>query len=170
MRGDFLSEDVGSSLELLYDRTYDDARRVAAKVIGEAGAEDVAMEAMVRAGQMLEDGVPLEEVGELVTVIAYGLAVDEYRRGESPAGLGMDDQLGALLDARAVSDFEAAEFDVLFDSGVRALEDEQRDAFILTDLRGLTVREAAGVLRTSYPTVHRRAEVARTLLREELAA
>lgn len=129
---------------------------------------------MIRAGQKLEDGVPFEEVQDLVPLIAYGLAVNEYqsrRRGEIPAGLLREtDPLGALLDARAVSDFDAAVFSAEFDSGVRALEDDSRDAYILTEIRGLTRREAADVLSTYPMSVQRRAEQARAQIREELAA
>lgn len=144
---------------------------MAASILDDAAAEDVAMETMIRAGQKIEDGVPLDEVADLVTVIAYGLAVDEYRRGEIPAGLGdRPDQLGALLDARSVSDFEAADFSLSHDLGLRGLDSAPRDAYILTELRGLTVREAAGVLDTPRNTVHRRAEAARTQIKEALSA
>jgi RNA polymerase sigma factor (sigma-70 family) len=66
--------------------------------------------------------------------------------------------------------FEDAEFRYDFDLAVRGLPENERDAFIVTELRGLSEREAADVLDTSQPTVHRRAEAARNQLREEIAA
>jgi RNA polymerase sigma factor (sigma-70 family) len=64
---------------------------------------------------------------------------------------------------------EAVEFQHDFDRALRALPAPERDAFILTQLRGLTVRDAADELDVSYRTVARRAEAARTLIREEIA-
>jgi len=59
--------------------------------------------------------------------------------------------------------------DELYDSLLK-LNGEERDAWILTELRGLTVREAADVLGTSFKTIHRRAEAARNYMQKELAA
>ncbi len=62
------------------------------------------------------------------------------------------------------------ELSTTLNDSLRQLDAEARDAFILTELRGLTEREAAGVLDMSQPTVHRRAEAARNYIREELIA
>lgn len=164
-----LTEDTGRVLELLYESSFDTAARLAERIVGSAEAEDVASETMIRAARRIEQGHSLAEVERLVPIIAYGLAVDEYRRGEIPAGLGReDDELGQLLGARALTADEA-DFSAAFDLRVRDLVDVDRDAFILTELRGLTTREAADVLDTPRSTVHRRAEAARLSLRGDIA-
>lgn len=133
----------------------------AERILGDrAAAEDVAAEAVTR----VVEGKP----EHLLPLIVHGLAVDEYRRRgkEIPAGFLRDDNL-ELSQGQPLS-FEDAEFHADFDTVLRELEEPERDAFILTELRGLTVREAADVLDTSKDTVHRRAERARLTVREEL--
>jgi DNA-directed RNA polymerase specialized sigma24 family protein len=111
-------------------------------------------------------------------LIVHGLAVDEYRfRGRFiPAGLAEDlaEDLEEALEADQLPHVqllthEADTFRRRFDSGVRALPSAERDAYILTDLRGLTEREACLVLGVSQMTVNRRAENARHFLRLEIA-
>lgn len=166
---DELTEDTGQALELLYASSFDKAARIAARIVGTAQAEDIASDTMIRAARRLEEGRSLTEVEQLVPLIAFGLAAREYRRGEIPSGLGReDDELGHLLSARALTAAEA-DFTASFDYGVRDLEDDKRDAFILTELRGLTTREAGDVLDTSHTTVRRRAEAARQTIRREIA-
>jgi DNA-directed RNA polymerase specialized sigma24 family protein len=110
---------------------------------------------------------------EHLGLVVNGLAIDEYRRRgrEIPAGLARDlddlleyDQLPRVMPFTADTD----EFRTGFDLALRDVPDDERDAYILTDLRGLTTREASGVLDTSHVTVHRRAEAARTFIREGL--
>lgn len=62
------------------------------------------------------------------------------------------------------------ELSTTLNDSLRVLGQDERDAFILTELRGLTEREAADVLDSSQPTVHRRAEAARNYIRRELIA
>ncbi|MDE2101492.1 MAG: hypothetical protein KGL39_29875 [Patescibacteria group bacterium] len=62
------------------------------------------------------------------------------------------------------------ELSTTLNDSLRVLGQDERDAFILTELRGLTEREAANVLDSSQPTVHRRAEAARNYIRRELIA
>lgn len=56
-----------------------------------------------------------------------------------------------------------------FDSALRSLPDDEFDAYVLTEIRGLSDEEAGVVLETSYKTVNRRAERARQILQEEIA-
>jgi len=57
-----------------------------------------------------------------------------------------------------------------FDRAVRALAEPERASFILTELRGAALREAAALLGLTHPTVLARANAARALIREELSA
>jgi RNA polymerase sigma factor (sigma-70 family) len=63
---------------------------------------------------------------------------------------------------------QRAEFAEDFDTAVRGLEESERDAYILTELRGLSSREVGGLLDTSHMTAYRRAESARNTVRKEL--
>lgn len=101
--------------------------------------------------------------------VVYDLA-RQAATAEIPVGLTED-----VLDAAAKGGLgfltqEQAQFPATFDASVRGLEDSEFDAFVLTDLRGLSNREAADVLGTSHTTITRRRESARLALREEIAA
>lgn len=105
----------------------------------------------------------------LLNRIVDGLLIDAYRRRnlsrEFPVGLLHE------LDGLANGSYEIPEepsFPDEFDEAVRGLGDPERDAFILTELRGLTVRETADVLDSSKSTVARRAEAATHSIREEI--
>jgi RNA polymerase sigma factor (sigma-70 family) len=132
---------------------------------------------------MLMRGDHIENPQGLLQTMVGSRGIDAYRRAErrsgveEPAGLAYDlaeieDELAAgrehelaLVQAYTA---EREEFTEAFDGALRALPEDERDAFILTDLRGLTSREAAGVLDTSHMTIHRRAESARLTVREEI--
>lgn len=90
------------------------------------------------------------------------------RRREEPIGLLPD--LAELEESLARSGRGLPFFGTTFDSAVRGLHEDERVAFIVTELRGLPTREAADVLGASHMTVHRRAESARATIREELLA
>lgn len=166
MGGENLTDPFGA----IFERQYDTALRVARKMLPESDAEDVASETMLRVGTRLSEGVPADGLEALVPIIAYGLAVDEYRRGEIPAGLGQEsDWLGHLIANQALT-LEQDEFATAFDAGVRGLTEDDFAAFTLTDLRGLPERTAAGLLGTSQKTVNRRRGSARNFLREEITA
>lgn len=62
-----------------------------------------------------------------------------------------------------------AEISATFDAALRDLPDEERDAFILMELRGTTADEAADLLGVSRRTLYRRLSDATETLREELA-
>ena len=84
---------------------------------------------------------------------------------EEPTGLLPD--MAALRSAPYVTP-DIARFRVDFDQALRGLPEADRDAFILTELRGLAVREAANLLGISKSEAATRAEAARIALREEL--
>lgn len=89
------------------------------------------------------------------------------RRREEPIGLLTD--LAELEESLAHGGRGLPFFGSAFDAAVRELPDDEREAFIVTELRGLPTREAADVLGASHMTVHRRAESARASIRKELA-
>lgn len=146
---------------------FERAARQAQRILGDRfTAEDVAGETLAR----IAAGADPTNAG----LIVNGLAIDEYRRRgrEIPYGLMNQDEpidTDHLPRVQALTP-RTSEFRTDFDRAVRALEDDERDALILTDLRGLSQREAADVLETSQPTVQRRAEAARDFIRKETAS
>jgi RNA polymerase sigma factor (sigma-70 family) len=176
VEGENLTDSFGLSLGGIFERQNATAKRVALKMLDESAAEDVASETMIRVAARLNQGLTAQEAEALVPIIAYGLAVDEYRRQEIPAGLGhVDDWLGSLIEEESLAVNEALTVDrdafaAAFDNGVRGLNEEDFTAFTLTDLRGLPEREAADVLGTSQKTINRRRESARHILRGAIAA
>lgn len=89
------------------------------------------------------------------------------RRREEPIGLLPD--LAEMEESLALRGRGLPFFAEDFDRVVRDLPEIERDAFILTDLRGATDREAAELLGVSRMTVNRRADAARSLLRKEVS-
>jgi RNA polymerase sigma factor (sigma-70 family) len=130
-------------------------------------AQDVAAEAM---GRLITDGKNPKHF----KLIVNGLAVDEYRRmlreqpwGDLSAREDLEDDI--LFQAPPLT-FEQVEFRADFDQALRDLEFElDRQAFLLTTVRGLTLREAAEILDIDHTSVFRHAERARAQIKEALA-
>ena len=122
-------------------------------------------EAFTALWQTIETGAVRDPAG-LLHSIAEGLAIDSFRKSHRES-LRQEklENLGAL---RPVGSQEPSTFLTDFDRAVRAVPEPERASFILTELRGLTEREAAGVLGLSHMTVNRRAANARLLVREAL--
>ena len=131
-------------------------------------AEDVAAEAV---GRLITEGKNPKHF----KLIVHGLAVDAYRgiQKEQPWGSltdreDLEDQLLFPYPALTVEDVE---FRADFDQAVRDIPVElDRQAFLLTTVRGLTLREAAEILDIDHMSVHRHAERARAQIKEALAA
>lgn len=143
-------------------------------------AEDVVDTVFMRLWEnMLNGETPGDPVDWLEKHVGYEASNERKRttkrwEREIPAGsvedLGQIEEPGyALLDANPAPTYDDIEFQAGFDAALRALPDDERQAFILTGLRGLTVREAAGVLASNKDTVARQAEAARTSIRRELS-
>lgn len=74
-----------------------------------------------------------------------------------------------ILNGRAIPTIETAILRADFDRAFRRLPRRQQEAFALVELRGLSEKEAAGVLGVPKSTVNWRCEAARAFLREELS-
>lgn len=110
----------------------------------------------------------------LLFEIARGLLKNEYRdRSREPevvsweALVGDGEQLDHLPQFQTY-DFEDADFAAVHDRAVRALDPADRDAYIVTELRGLTSREAEPVLGVSRTTANARRVNATAEIRKEL--
>lgn len=188
-----MTESARRQLDELYRYQADAVRRSVARKIGREQAEDLVSRAFVRLAEKMENE-PVKDAPALLGTIVSGLVTDHYRAKKRQPVLvdfaGIEQEANRELaedadpqdpfhtfaarvqDALTVPmpDDEDVRFRGDFNEALRALDTEERDAFILTELRGLPVRDAAEVLATSKDTVHRRAEAARTKLREELIA
>lgn len=135
------------------------------KKLGDAEAEDATALVFVRLATAYTAG-RAPNVGLVVNEVVYDVAREMAQRPitvEPARWVGEQTLHLVIPDTQERYDFREA-----FDSALRALPGDERDAYILTELRGLTSRAAADVLGTSRMTTHRRAENARLHVREEI--
>lgn len=104
-------------------------------------------------------------------LIVNGLAINAYHAlGRETPWDGFDEEDDLLFISEPLT-YEQVEFRADFDAAVRDIPVElDRQAFLLTTVRGLTFMEAAEVLDIDHTSVHRHAERARTQIKEALAA
>lgn len=139
-----------------------------ARKVGREDAEDIVMQAFVRLGERLERE-PVKDAPALLGTIITGLLKNHYRDSdaratrETPVG-EFHDELHPVHDLT----LDDLEFSEDLDAALRGLDEDIRDAFILTELRGLTLREAGDVLGVDNTTVMRRAERARQELVQQI--
>lgn len=151
----------------LWTRKAPEIKRAALRALRDNdAAEDVTARSFLRLAERLTAGYAAENVEGLLVRIAERLTIDEQRSAYTrpvPSGLApVEPGTNGFLNE------SLANFHDEFDAALRALPDEQRDAFILIHLRGLTVREAATTLDASRSSVFDHSEAAITFFREEL--
>jgi RNA polymerase sigma factor (sigma-70 family) len=160
-----LSEITRRDFDDLFERATQQAQRI---LKDRQRAEDVAAEAM---GRLVLGGKTRQQF----TLIVHGLSVDALRKlgRETPwdisDGRWHEEHAEDLLHLSQPLTFEQVEFRADFDRAVRALDEDDRQAFLLTEVRGLSTREAAPLLNVSDRTVARRAENARAQIKEAIA-
>lgn len=178
-------------LEDAYRAHYDRIRRwMRARINDKERAEDLAVETFLTLARKLEEGVEPRNMEAYLVKLASGHArneiqrlaesrevlyessewVEEHRGAEPRRG----EEVPKLSAKTRAKDMEPpewlwmspetpedVEFRADFDRAVRALPADERDAFILGELRGLTAEEAGGVLGISNAAVSRRQKSAR---------
>ena len=135
--------------------------------------DDICQEALISYNDL--DPLTVDEPKALMYALVDRRAIDRARSRsrqrsvETPVGLTRE-LANAQDDLRSVPppDADRSIFATALDSKVRALPTAQRDAFILCELRGLTVREAASYTTLSPATVARRLADAYSTLQEAL--
>lgn len=131
--------------------------------------EDIVQDALIELTRTVERGGVAEPAALLRTIIDRR-AIDFLRKlgtrrdVEVPVGDTTVDEWAIPATVTA----EAVLFTASFDAALRDLPNEQREAFILTDLRGMTAREAADFLSIPKSTLADRVATARATLRKEV--
>ncbi len=155
------------TLRELFDAEYERLATYLSRHSDPETGEDLASEAFAR--------LAAREVAsrELLWKVGVNALTDWQRnQGTRPDKLSPIDPAQATTDrpgdALSFATPEAAMFRADFDRAFRALPRPLAEAFTITELRGLTTREASDVLGLSQPTVTRRVTLARTLLKGSL--
>lgn len=128
--------------------------------------EDVLQDALIE----LVRKTPTNAGGLLGTIIdrrAANLIRAKKKRAKVELAAGDTGDLSVLSDNRGMT-IDGALFAADFDRALRGLDEDERTAFILTDLRGCTPYEAGLILDVPPTTLRRRSELAKEQLRAEL--
>lgn len=152
------------ALSVVIRRLYPDVVRYCAVRVAPEVAEDVAQDIFVRVVRSVERFEGRSSARTWVFAVAHNACADAVRRrirtrGREVVGLPTDD--GTLADALPAAD-DGLGLALLLDE----LDADRREAFVLTQLSGLSYQEAADVLDVPIGTI--RSRVARA--REDLVA
>ncbi len=132
-------------------------------------ARDLAQDAFVVAMRRLDEVPDDPPPAAWLHAIAYNLLRDHrrshQRRGSLLSRLRRRGQKRAALVGEGPSTHSASLSDRLT-AALGALDDKQRDAFVLRTIEGLSLEEAAKILDTTVQTVSYRAKKAEQLVRE----
>lgn len=166
-----MTADHERALARLWEEQFTPLTRVAHKSLRDwHAAEDVTMQSFAKLGRRMEQqAVPEDELLYLLRRIQSDNVVDELRRADHRPVPTTDAQLCQEIGVR--DDFLPQSMASLhrdFDAAVRGLHEHHRDAFILVQLRGLELREAAVELGVSHMTVSRWNQSAHDTVREEI--
>jgi RNA polymerase sigma factor (sigma-70 family) len=162
-------ERAAATLHALYARHAATIRRYLARLVGEADAEDLVQDVFERAQRMRWRNTTRASQLRGLYRIARNAAVDRHR---SNAVREREDTVAALrddTDGRATppdTELMRARTRTCILGLVERLAPGQRDVVLLSELRGLTVREAAGVLGVSLDAAKIRLHRGRRALRD----
>lgn len=146
----------------------------------EADAEDVMQETFLSAFQAIDNFEGRSTISTWLFRIAYNAAMSRLRRPVL-SDTSVDDTLdsseeGALLPTQFFDwcclpeeDFRMAEVQSQLEQAMRQLSPTLRSVFVLRELEGLSVQEAADALDVSQDVVKTRLHRARLFLREQLS-
>lgn len=152
------------ALSVVIRRLYPDVVRYCAVRVAPEVAEDIAQDVFVRVVRGVERFEGRSSARTWVLAIAHNACADAVRRrvrqrGREYVGLPADDAAGTATSPAADDGLGLA---LLLDH----LDDDRREAFVLTQLAGLSYQDAADVLGVPIGTI--RSRVARA--REDLVA
>lgn len=141
-----------------------DVWRACRYTVDAQSADDLAQEVMVQVVGSLHRITPDHQVRGWVLGIARHVCLDEIRRRQRRRKVQSE-----LINLRPSGDAEL-DTDVSVRDLVRLLDVERREAFVLTQIIGLSYEEAADVCRCPVGTIRSRVARARLELREMIEA
>lgn len=149
----------------LYER-HDDLVRQASRIVG-SDAEDVVHEAFIRIARAVESGKTSEDAENMLNATVRNLAFNHLRDNAREEPMDTTTITGMIDSPRPLT-AERGMFVTSFNEALTELPLDDAQAFIMVEIRGLSLREAGEVLDVSAMTVGRRAERARRTLAREL--
>jgi RNA polymerase sigma factor (sigma-70 family) len=164
------------TFEQLYGSDFNRLARRYGRTLGSAAdGEEVAGRAFIDLWAAINRQLVTDQRALLFT-IADRRATDVLReryqsglpRGLEPWELEGGEELPPVWAIIPPEDFDTVEFQTTFDAGLRSLPKDERDTFILTELRGASTAETAHLTDASVRTVERRRAAARTFIAKEL--
>jgi DNA-directed RNA polymerase specialized sigma24 family protein len=177
MKRRYLTDTDRGLLQSLYERHAEEVRDLIFFKTGlPETAEDLMQDAFVKLAGQIERGMTDNPRARLFDPdpsrgIISGLVVDFWRAGgcELPkAPEEIEDIVDSGRGTLMFPPLQPTGFPDAFDGALRELGEPERDAFILTDLRGLSEQAAGALVGVSQPTISRRRTAAITSIREEL--
>lgn len=160
-----MDADVWDVIGELFER-YGSLVRLAERYVG-SDADDIVMEAFVRLARAVEAGAAPNDASNMLNATVRNLALNHIRDTGKEAPMDTATITGMIDSPRPLT-LERNLFVSDFNDALRDLTTDEREAFILVELRGLSLREAGEVLDCSAMTVGRRHERARANLAREL--
>ena len=153
------------ALEQLVEGSYDQVWRLCARLVDDQCADDLAQDTFIRAVGALPNFRGDASARTWILAIARNTCIDELRTRRRRQR--RDASLGArlLVDGQAVEDIGQ---EVGVSDALSALAPERREAFVLTQLLGLSYREAAEVCSCPPGTIRSRVARARADLIDDL--
>jgi RNA polymerase sigma-70 factor (ECF subfamily) len=137
-------------------------------VVGQDRCEDVVQETFVRLASYLETGNEIRELRHWLNRVVLNLAIDaiRVRRPDAPSRFSDDEPAG--LDNQPEEILEEQGRVVLLLSGLSALPENERRAFVMRELEGMNAAQIAGRLATNPNNVYQLLHRARTKLRHSV--
>lgn len=159
--------DAWATIAPLYDRQDEYVQYARRFVKDQTDAEDVCHEAFMALKKRLESGRKVKKPAAYLRLEIRQAA--KIRNRDDTRIRDTHPSLATLTEARQLDTAGEALFSVSFNSALSALDDQERAAFVLCELRGLTQYEAAQQMGVSQQTVSLLYEDARRSLAEEMA-
>lgn len=162
-----MQDETWAILGPLYEERRGELVRHVERIIGPWAAEDVAHDAFLAISRAIMAGKTLADAEAMLWPTAARLALNHIR----------DEAWEEAMDLTTISDrIEVPALSAesgLFGSGLNdaldAMPNDYRSAWVLTELRGLSGREAGELLGIDQSTVSRRSEMARRYIVKELS-
>lgn len=157
------------AFQKLFEEHYESVRRFAYYKTGDMDqAEDLAQETFMKCWEKFGELRPQTAKNYLFT-IAANLAANQYKRKQVAVKFQMQQAIGAEAQAETPEfEMEHRQFSDLLQQALAALNEGQREVFLLNRMEELTYKEIAGRLGISVKAVEKRMSKALAELKAKL--